>query len=121
MRRANLLTISLAIVLGLMLALSINGIAGEKQTTISGTIHCIDSQGNLSVKAGVCPADHIAHLLITDDGRAIMLGGGEKVEKLIRNLVIPAGTNVKISGEMGEEFNAISVEEIALSVGAAGG
>lgn len=119
MRKTTAVTVSLLFVLSLMLAMAGEGLAAE-QTTLTGTIHCIDISGKLHVKAGVCPADHIAHVIITDDGRAVMLGGGEKMEALIRNLAIPAGTKVGVRGGYQREFSAMEVEEIIMSVGAAG-
>ena len=123
MRRETLLTISLAVALVFMLALANSGEAREiktELTTLTGTIHCIGLDGKLHIKAGVCPADHIAHVIITEDGRAVMLGGSEKMEKLIRNLSLPAGTKVKVRGQMAEELSAIDMEELIIGIGAAG-
>jgi len=120
MKKALILSVAIAIALSFTLALSSNALAGGKATTITGTIHCIDSSGKMHVKAGVCPADHIGHILLTDDGRAIMLGGGEKMEAAVRNLNISAGTKVKIKGEMAEDLSAIKIEEIVAGVGAGG-
>jgi hypothetical protein len=123
MKKKSILTVSLIAALALGLAFSTAGMAGEKsrQTVITGTIYCVDITGKMVTKAGICPAEHVAHVLITDDGRAVMLGGGEKVEKLIRNIALPAGTRVSIRGELVEELSAIQGEELLLNGGAAGG
>lgn len=120
MRKTTVLMVSLLFVFGLMLAMSADGVAAEK-ATLTGTIHCIDASGKLHVKAGVCPAEHIGHVIITDDGRAVMLGGSERMEQLVRNLAIPAGTKVSVRGMLSEELSAIEMEELVLSVGGAGG
>jgi len=123
MKKRVLLTASLAVIMAFVLAISGSALAAEHKApgTLTGTIYCIDASGKMLPKAGVCPAEHIGHLIMTDDGRAIMLGGGEKMEQLIRNMVLPSGAKVRVRGEMAEEFRTISVEEIILSVGAAGG
>ena len=120
MKRAAMLTVVLSVVVGLMLVLPASGLAGGGKATITGTIHCIDNSGKMHTKAGVCPADHIAHVIITDDGRAVMLGGGKKMEKLVRELSFPAGTKVKAMGKMSDELNAMELEELIIGVGAAG-
>jgi len=122
MKKEALLTLSLAGVIAFMLAMSGGALAAGQKTpaTITGTIYCIDASGKMSPKAGVCPASHLGHVLMTDDGKVIMLGGGEKMEQLIRNMVLPSGAKVRVRGEMAEELEAISVEEIVMSVGAAG-
>lgn len=117
MKRAAMLTIVLSVVVGLMLVLPASGLAGGEKATLTGTIHCIDTSGKLHTKAGVCPADHIAHVIITDDGRAVMLGGGEKVEQLIRNLAYPAGTRVRVKGDLFEGRSAIEVDELWFKAG----
>lgn len=114
MNRATKLTTVLAVTMGLMFILTGSGLAGGVKANITGTIHCIDSSGKMHTKAGVCPADHIGHILITDDGRAVMLGGGEKMEKYIRNLNIPAGKKVRAKGMMSDELNAIELEELTI-------
>ncbi len=114
MNRRNLLTVSMVMALALMLVVPANVMAGEmgSKEVLTGTIHCIDTSGKMTTKAGVCPADHIAHVIITDDGRAVMLGGGEKAEQLIRNLAYPAGTRVSVSGDVFEGLSAIEVDEL---------
>ncbi len=116
MNRRNLITVSMVMALALMLVVSMNVMAGDK-TTLTGTIHCIDTSGRLNPKAGVCPADHIAHVIITDDGRAVMLGGGEKAEQLIRNIAYPVGTKVSVRGDFMEGLSAIEVDELWFKAG----
>lgn len=120
MKRAAMLTAVLSVVLGLMLVIPGTGLAGGGKTSLTGTIHCIDNSGKMHTKAGVCPADHIAHVIITDDGRAVMLGGGEKIEKLVRELSFPAGTRVKAKGKMSDDLSAMELEELIIGAGAGG-
>lgn len=123
MNRRNLITASMVLALALILVVSANVMAGEKGSkgVLTGTIHCIDSSGTMHTKAGVCPADHIAHVILTDDGRVVMLGGGKKAEQLIRNLSYPAGTKVGVRGEYFEGLSTIEMEELWFKSGEGAG
>ncbi len=114
MKRATLLTIVVPVILAFVLAMPIAGMAEGGSVEVTGKIYCIDTFGNMTAKDGVCPIDHIAHVIITVDGEAIMLGGGKKMEKKIRKMSYPAGTKVKVKGKRVKELNAIDVEELTI-------
>lgn len=80
------------------------------KTTLSGSIYCISSDGTMHGKEGVCPVDHAAHILITDDGEAYMLGGSTEILKQIRSASLKMGAKVKVEGDVSTAFRAVDVK-----------
>lgn len=108
-----MLTIALAVALSFTLAFSSTVLAQQKgEMHIEGTLYCVDATGIMHLKTGVCPAEHLAHVLITADGRAVVLGGGENADKLIRKQVVPVGAKEKVKGQMIEGVPAMKVKDI---------
>lgn len=80
------------------------------QATLTGTVYCIEPDGTMHSKEGTCSADHLAHLLITDDGKVFILGGDTEVMEEIRKAPLKKGEKVKIRGEVSPEHKSIKVK-----------
>jgi hypothetical protein len=105
------MTVSLAFVIMFLSSdLAANGIPTDK-AILTGKIYCITAGGEMHGKEGVCTADHIAHLIITDDGRAYILGGSTEVLEQIRKAPLKASSKVKLKGVISPRHNAIRVEK----------
>jgi len=90
--------------------------SGENDAdVVKGKLYCITSAGDLIHKSGVCPVDHLGHIILTEDGKALMITHG-RGEKLMRKIAIPPGASVTVVGKIIKELNSIEVEEIKIPV-----
>jgi hypothetical protein len=86
---------------------------------VKGKLYCITSAGELVYKAGVCPVEHLGHIILTEDGKALMITHG-RGEELIRKIAIPPGASVTVVGKIIKKLNSIDVEEIKIPVAGGG-
>lgn len=79
------------------------------ETTLTGSIYCISADGTMHGKEGVCPIDHIAHLLITNDGNVYILSGSTSIEEQIRKAPLKASSKIKVKGRVVPKLKAVDV------------
>ena len=87
----------------------------DDQEVVTGKLYCITASADLIYKAGVCPVDHMGHIMITDDGKALMIS--HKGDELLRKIAIPSGATVKMVTRIIKDLNVAEVEELRIPVG----
>ena len=120
MFKFNLINVTAVLLMASYLAVFSAYAAGDDAAVVTGKLYCITSSGEMVYKAGVCPVEHLGHIMLTDKGKALMIshGGGE----LLRKMNVPPGASVEVIGRIiKEELKSLEIKEIRILEGVGGG